>query len=110
MTEKEKVTELLNMGFTMEEALALAKGNYRTVPEQPQPDPEPQPESDPQPQPADQGLKDMLKTFGEQLTSSITATLIKQNIVQSNQPGSPQTADEILSKMLEPEEPNKERG
>lgn len=108
MTEKEKVTALLNMGFTTEEALALATGKYRTVPdskeeENPEPVKEPEPiqEKDVK---QNEDLSTVLSSFGEQLSKQITEGIIKSNIINIQQPAK-QTAEDVLALMLEPNKP-----
>lgn len=117
MDQKEKITTLVNMGFTVDEALALATGNYRTVPDQnqqPQPQPEPkqpEPQSDPQPEPQQPQPGDRLEqlfTGLQQSISKLEQSIIKGNINESNQPPQ-QTANDILGLMLEPAKPA-ERG
>lgn len=104
MTDKEKMTALLNMGFTTEEAIALTKGNYRTVPDrqtEPQPDPQPEPQQDPQPEPQPDDLKTYMQEFGRSLADTISKTLIQNNIATNQQPPQ-QSTEDILSLMLEP--------
>ncbi|MBQ1286173.1 MAG: hypothetical protein IIY19_06990 [Lachnospiraceae bacterium] len=112
MTDKEKMTALLNMGFTTEEAIALTKGNYRTVPDNrqpepqqdPQPEPQPEPQQDPQPDPQPDDLKSYMQEFGRSLADTISKTLIQNNIATNQQPPQ-QSTEDILSLMLEPNAP-----
>lgn len=118
MTAKEKITTLVEMGFSIDEAMALASGNYRTVPDdtqQPEPVPEPktpEPEHVPEPktpEPAEQpaaqpDLKSTLEEFGKTLTESISKAIIAQNIMREQQPAQ-QSPEEILGLMLEPKAP-----
>lgn len=111
MTAKEKITALVGMGFSIDEAMALASGNYRTVPDdtqQAEPEPEPVPEpkpAEPAEQPAAQpDLKSTLEEFGKTLTESISKAIIAQNILQEQQPAQ-QSPEEILGLMLEPKAP-----
>ena len=113
MTEKEKVTALLNMGFTTEEALALATGKYRTVPE-PKEKPETKEDKTEQvkvPEPVqkedikqNEELSQVLSSFGEQLSKQITEGIIKSNIINIQQPAK-QTVEDVLALMLEPNKP-----
>ena len=95
MTEKEKVQSLVEMGFTIDEAIALAKGNYRTVPE---------PKQDPKPE---KSLDQVLEEWEKKLTANITAAFIKQNINSQQQPAQ-ETTEDILARMLEPNAPGSE--
>ena len=119
MDQKEKITTLVNMGFSVDEALALATGNYRTVPDNKQPEPQPeakQPEqptqptqpTQPEPQPEPGDKLEQLFTGLQQSISKLEQSIIKGNINESNQPPV-QTANDILGLMLEPEKPA-ERG
>lgn len=105
MTDKEKITALTEMGFTIDEAIALAKGNYRTVPDpkqEPAADPKPKPAADPKQDPQD--LSAVLDNFGKNLAKTISETLVAQNILQAQQPAKMETTD-ILGLMLEPKAP-----
>ena len=108
MTEKEKVTALLNMGFTTEEALALATGKYRTVPdtkEEENPEPVKEPETIQEKDvKQNEDLSTVLSSFGEQLSKQITEGIIKSNIINIQQPAK-QTAEDVLALMLEPNKP-----
>lgn len=111
MTDKEKMTALLNMGFTTEEAIALTKGNYRTVPDRQQPEPqqdpqpeEPAPKPEPQQDPQPDDLKSYMQEFGRSLADTISRTLIRNNIATNQQPPQ-QSTEDILSLMLEPNAP-----
>lgn len=112
MTNKEKMTQLLNMGFTMDESLALVNGNYRTVPDPQEPQQEPQPEQQPEQQPEPQqeqqpekpDMMSYMEAFGKSLAEQITSTLIQNNIATQQQPPQ-QTTEDILSLMLEPKAP-----
>ena len=124
MGTKEKVSALVEMGFTVDEAISLAKGNYRTVPDpKPAGDPEPEPAGDPEPKPAgDPELEPAgdpeLKPAGdpepkpweriEQALAKLTQSVINSNINNKQQP-TPMSAQDVLGLMLEPENPA-ERG
>ena len=115
MTDKEKITALTEMGFTIDEAIALAKGNYRTVPdpkpEQPKPEPEQpkqdpnqeQPKQDPKQEQPKQDPMDM-EAFGKSLAETIAKILIQNNIATEQQPKT-ETVEDLLGKMLEPKAP-----
>ena len=115
MDEKEKITTLVNMGFSVDEALALATGNYRTVPdkqpeqqpEQPQQPQKPeQPEQPQQPEQPEQPENRLEQLFGnlQNSISRLEQSIIRQNINEDQQPEKMEVKD-ILGIMLEPEEP-----
>lgn len=112
MDKKEKVKTLVAMGFTLEEALALATGQYRTVPDTPSETQDPksqQANSDPEPapektDPESPDLKSILDDFGKTLTDSITNAIIAKNILTEQQPKREDPQD-ILGLMLEPKAP-----
>ena len=108
MTGKEKINTLLEMGFTLDEAIALANGNYRSVPdpkpENPKPadpkpaDPKPEDPKPEDPKPADPGFD------YEKMAKSLTDAIMKANINNREQPAR-QTPEDVLSLMLEPKAP-----
>lgn len=114
MDQKEKITTLVNMGFSIDEAIALATGNYRTVPDE-QPEQQPQQTEQPtqptqpeQPQQPEQPEQpDQLTQLFTNLQNSISKleqSIIQQNINEDQQPEKMEVKD-ILGIMLEPEEP-----
>lgn len=112
MTEKEKVNTLLEMGFTLDEAIALASGNYRTVPDEGKPaDPEEKP-ADPEEKPEDPAEKGSTADpfdydkMAASVAKSVAEAIIKTNIIGKEQPAV-QTTNDILSLMLEPKAPEK---
>ena len=112
MTGKEKINTLLEMGFTLDESIALASGNYRTVPDEGKPaDPEKKP-ADPAEKtsdPADKGSAANTFDYDKMAASvakSVAEAIIKSNIIGKEQPAV-QTTDDILSLMLEPNAPEK---
>ena len=106
MTGKEKINTLLEMGFTLDEAIALANGNYRTVPDEGKPadpegkhaDPKPADPKPADPKPADPGFD------YEKMAKSLTDAIMKANINNREQPAR-QTPEDVLSLMLEPKAP-----
>lgn len=115
MENKEKVSVLVEMGFTVDEAIALTTGNYRTVPDpepaakpepkqEPKQDPKPEPKQDPKPE---KSLDQVLEEWEKKLTANITAAVIKQNINNQQQPAQ-ETTEDILARMLEPTAPGSE--
>lgn len=112
MTGKEKINTLMEMGFTLDEAIALANGNYRTVPDEGKPaDPEGKP-ADPEEKPADPAEKVSAENpfdydkMAMSVAKSVTEAIIKTNIIGKEQPAV-QTTNDILSLMLEPNAPEK---
>ena len=116
MEVKEKVSALLEMGFTVDEAISLAKGNYRTVPD-PEPKPEPEPKQEPKPEPKpDSEPKPEPKPEPKQEPDAgpwnriekalvkLTESVINSNINNKQQP-TPMNAQDVLGLMLEPEKP-----
>lgn len=110
MEQKEKVTALINMGFSVDEALALAAGNYRTVP-----DPQPAAADNQEPEQKEPGEKPEDKKpdvpdFSDQIrqlndtVEKLKNSLIQQNINNTIQPHA-QSTDDILALMLEPHKP-----
>ena len=107
------------MGFTLDEAIALANGNYRTVPDEgKQADPEGKP-ADPEGNPADPEEKKAdpaekgsaanpfdYDKMAMSVAKSVTEAIIKSNIIGKEQPAA-QTTNDILSLMLEPNAPEK---
>ena len=112
MEQKEKVTALINMGFSVDEALALASGNYRTVPD-PQPsnnqkaeqkEPEEKPEEKPEDKKPDvPDFSDQIRQLNDTV-EKLKNSLIQQNINNTVQP-LVQSTDDILALMLEPHKP-----
>ena len=131
MDTKEKVSTLIEMGFTVDEAISLAKGNYRTVPDpkqepgsdpkqEPGSDPKQEPESDPKQKPGsdpkhepgsdpkqepgnDSKQNEPLERI-EQALAKLTQSVINSNINNKQQPA-PQTTQDVLGLMLEPAKP-----
>ena len=119
MDTKEKVSTLVEMGFTVDEAISLAKGNYRTVPD-PKPEPgqnartEPagkqEPGEDPgqgQPEPKQEpGQNEKTEPWEriEQALAKLTQSVINNNINNKQQP-TPMNAQDVLGLMLEPGTP-----
>ena len=109
MEQKEKVTTLINMGFSVDEALALAAGNYRTVPD-PQPASEHQEPEQKEPEEKPEDKKPEVPDFSEQIrqlndtVEKLKNSLIQQNINNTVQPNV-QSTDDILALMLEPHKP-----
>lgn len=113
MDQKEKITTLVNMGFSIDAAIALATGNYRTVPDQQpeQPEQQDQPEQPQQPEQPEQPQQPQQPDHLEQLftnlqnsISKLEQLIIRQNINEDQQPEKLEVKD-ILGIMLEPEEP-----
>lgn len=117
MTDKEKITTLVNMGFSIDEAMALAAGNYRTVPdgtpepkqdhkqEEPKPDRGPEdPKQDPEKEEPEQKPSSEPWERIEQALAKLTQSVIQSNINNKQQP-QPMTAQDVLGLMLEPRKP-----
>lgn len=115
MEDKAKLTTLVSMGFSVDEALALVKGNYRTVPDPAPTDPDPTPEKDPDPAPTDPdpkpaedkpSIEDLKKSIDESF-KKLEDKLIEHNINNDKQPEK-QSVGDILGLMLEPTIPGRE--
>ena len=123
MDTKEKVSTLVEMGFTVDEAISLARRNYRTVPDpkqEPGNDPKQEPGSDPKQEPGSEPKQepgsDPKQEPGndpkqnepweriEQALAKLTQSVINSNINNKQQPA-PQTAQDVLGLMLEPAKP-----
>lgn len=110
MDTKEKVSTLVEMGFTVDEAISLAKGNYRTVPDpEPKQDPEPKPDpkQEPAPEPKQEPKPDPKQEPWdriEQALAKLTESVINSNINNKQQPA-PMNAQDVLGLMLEPGKP-----
>lgn len=109
MDNKEKVSILVEMGFTVDEAISLAKGNYRTVPD-PEHKPEPVPET--KPEPKQDPKQEEPKTNPEpepwerieKALATLTQSVIQSNINNKQQPVQ-MSAQDVLGLMLEPGKP-----
>ena len=99
MDTKEKVLTLVEMGFTVDEAVSLAKGNYRTVP-----DPKQEPGNDPKQEQGNDPKQNKPWEQIEQALAKLTQSVINSNINNKQQPA-PQTAQDVLGLMLEPAKP-----
>lgn len=104
MELKEKVSALLEMGFTVDEAISLAKGNYRTVPD-------PEPKQTPDPEPEQKPGQELKQTPDpepwnriEKALAKLTESVINSNINNKQQPA-PMNAQDVLGLMLEPGNP-----
>ena len=104
MEQKEKVSTLLEMGFTVDEAISLAKGNYRTVPDpEPKQEPEPEPKQEPAPEPKQTPDPEPWNRI-EKALAKLTESVINSNINNKQQPA-PMSAQDVLGLMLEPGNP-----
>lgn len=110
MKNKEKITTLVSMGFTADEALALVNGNYRTVP-----DTEDGSTSGTDPDHEDGSGEDPSPVTMEQITGAINeavtaaVTDMKKDIISANllfadnkAPKGNETPDDILAKIINP--------
>lgn len=115
MDTKEKVSALVEMGFTVDEAISLAKGNYRTVPDpkqependpkqEPGSDPKQEPGSDPKQEPGNDSKQNEPWERIEQALAKLTQSVINSNINNKQQPA-PMNAQDVLGLMLEPAKP-----
>ena len=116
MEQKEKVSTLLEMGFTVDEAISLAKGNYRTVPDpEPKQEPEPEPKQEPAPEPKQEPKQEPAPEPKqtpdpepwnriEKALAKLTESVINSNINNKQQPA-PMNAQDVLGLMLEPGNP-----
>lgn len=134
MDTKEKVSTLVEMGFTVDEAISLAKGNYRTVPD-PKPGAAPEPGQSAGTEPGQsagtepgkpsekqepgtdpgEGKTEPAQNTGqnektepweriEQALAKLTQSVINSNINNKQQP-TPMNAQDVLGLMLEPAKP-----
>ena len=106
MDSKEKVSVLVEMGFTVDEAISLAKGNYRTVPDptpEPKPAPAPEPKQEPAPEPKQEPAPEPWERIEKALTT-LTQSVIQSNINNKQQPVQ-MSAQDVLGLMLEPGKP-----
>lgn len=108
MDSKEKVSVLVEMGFTVDEAISLAKGNYRTVPDpapapEPAPAPKPEPAPEPTPAPAPEPDSEPWERI-EKALATLTQSVIQSNINNKQQPQQ-MSAQDVLGLMLEPGKP-----
>lgn len=127
MDTKEKVSALVEMGFTVDEAISLAIGNYRTVPD-PKPANEPsgaqapgqnagtgpsgtqEPKEDPGQEPGqgqqEPGQNEKTEPWEriEKALAKFTQSVINSNINNKQQPA-PMNAQDVLGLMLEPGKP-----
>lgn len=115
MDNKEKVSVLVEMGFTVDEAISLAKGNYRTVPDpeqktEPVPETKTEPKTDPkqeqpktQPEPEQKTDSEPWERI-EKALATLTQSVIQSNINNKQQPKQ-MTAQDVLGLMLEPGKP-----
>lgn len=116
MDEKAKLETLVGMGFTVDEALALVKGNYRTVPDNKDPEPAKDPETANDPEQAkdqepenkapEMSFNDLKKSIDESI-EKLRDELIKNNINNDTQPKKESVGD-LLGRMLEPTAPESE--
>lgn len=124
MEDKEKLTALVEMGFTTEEALALVKGNYRTVPDQKPEEspkeaaqdqkpedgtPDQKPEEASQDQKPEEGKPDQsaIEKYFSQLReemADLKKTMQLENIKKSELPPK-ESVDDILATFINPKLP-----